>query len=731
MKKLHKSIFIILLTFLFCACGTPSSPGQMTPAPQAEAGSSGQGTSTGETTHPSGFPMTDTPLTVVKYEPLTLPEEPADYTARTLFTDTYGSNLYIFACYQFEQEEDAYILYTYDTDCGKTESLPFSFTAAGYENLFVESMDVIGFGGLSFSFRISATHTKSQTEATLLYTASETGHYLSLKTTIPDPSEYPWNPQFGTSSVFDTPENGTYIATWNNETTSCDLYTYDPATWTRSFLTSLSDTCYALCGHSGDQIYYVTNRHIIQYDTTKHTGTCLASLNNLGLTGSTDCHLMLTSAQNLCLVLLKGHTPGIYHLAPTSENQSENEDEVLLHMVDLTGAYGMERYAINMAALLSTRSQVLNIEQENSQDRTDTAALRDRIIAEMVAGKGPDLLLVNQSDLMLLAQKGLLMDISPLLSTDTRNAMFSNIIDLGTVDSTFCALPMDLSYHTLFTSDTIWQGDSWTHEEVITLLENTTNPACHIRLFARKATASELLFQILLEDWSNSPFLDFEKGICYFDSEEFIQILELSKKHGACTMENPSGLSASELYNLMQEGEILASSASFYDGLQGFSSTMNSYGEDLHMIGFPDHGSQVMASHYLVVNARSAEYSALKEYLNFLLSYENQYTLIHPHRKDMYDNRLTKDPISGMYYMSYFLDNSVSGYMEPKSNGDSYLEDYLAFIESAAPLRSTHPDISQIVYDEFEDYLNSNKSAREAAAIIQNRVQLYLDENGE
>ena len=97
----------------------------------------------------------------------------------------------------------------------------------------------------------------------------------------------------------------------------------------------------------------------------------------------------------------------------------------------------------------------------------------------------------------------------------------------------------------------------------------------------------------------------------------------------------------------------------------------------------------------------------------------------------MYDNRLTKDPISGIYYMSYTLDNSASGLVEPKPNGDSYLEDYLAFIESATPLRYTHTGITQIVSDEFEDYLNSNKSAREVAAIIQNRVQLYLDENGE
>ncbi len=730
MKKLLKNLFIILLTFLLCACGTQSSPGQTAPTPQTEVGTSEQSTLSGETTHPSGFPMTDSPLTVVKYEPIALPEEPTDYTDRTLFTDTYGSKLYLFACYRFETEDTTYILYTYDTDTGETERLPFTFSVAGYENLFVESMDVINRDGLCFSFRISATHTKSQTEVTLLYRASETGHYLSLKDTIPDSAEYPWNPQLGTYSVFDSPENGTYIADWNEETSSCDLYTYDPATRTKSQLTSLADTCYALCGHSGDQIYYTTNRYIIQYDTSKNTCTCLASLNDLGITGSTDCHLILTTAQKLCLVVLKGHTPGIYYLAPASESQPTGSEEALLRMVDLTGMYGMERYAVNMAALLSTRSSTLNIETE-SPNTTDASALHDRIMAELVAGKGPDLLLVNGSDLMILAEKGLLMNIAPMLSTDTRQTIFTNVYDLGTIDGTFYALPMDLSYHTLMTAGSLWTDKSWTHEDMITLLKNTTNPACHIRLFGRKATAEELLFHILLDDWSNSPFLDFEKGICYFDSEEFIQILELSKKYGASTMENPTGLSSSDHYRMLQEGEILASSVSFYDGLSGFSATMNSYGEDIHMIGYPGHGNEVTVSHYLVVNARSAEYDAIKEYLNFLLSYENQYTLKHPLRKDMYDNRLTKDPISGIYYMSYTLDNSSSGLVEPKPNGDSYLEDYLNFLENATPLRSTHPDITQIVADEFEDYLNSNKSAREVAAIIQNRVQLYLDENGE
>ena len=202
MKKLRQNIFIIFLTFLLSACGTQTSPGPEAPTPQTEVGASGPGTSNGETTHPSGFSFTDTPLTVVKYEPIVLPGEPVDYTDRTLFTDTYGSKLYLFACYRFATEAPAYILYTYDTDTGKTESLPFSFVAAGYENLSVESMDVINRDGLCFSFRISATHTKNQTEETLLYRAAETGHYLSMKSTFPSPEEYPWNPLLGTHSLF-------------------------------------------------------------------------------------------------------------------------------------------------------------------------------------------------------------------------------------------------------------------------------------------------------------------------------------------------------------------------------------------------------------------------------------------------------------------------------------------------------------------------------------------------
>lgn len=139
--------------------------------------------------------------------------------------------------------------------------------------------------------------------------------------------------------------------------------------------------------------------------------------------------------------------------------------------------------------------------------------------------------------------------------------------------------------------------------------------------------------------------------------------------------------------------------------------------------------TEILSGTYLVVNARTTEYSAVKEYLNFLLSYENQYTLVHPVRKDVFENRLTRDPVSGMYYMPLTLDNSNSAQIQPKPNGDSYLEEYLAFLESAKPADNSHPAVWDIIYQELNTYLNSGKNARDTAAVIQSRVQLYLDEN--
>ncbi len=718
MRKIKNYLLFILLAFHLCACGSQPLPGQPTPSPQAEGSSSGQ--STGSSNH-SGFDMAENPLAVERYLPLFLPEEPAEYVNRQLLTDTYGSVLYLFAVYTYVEAEPTYTLYTFDADTQETIGVPYHFTVPEDAAFTVDSMDVIDQQMLSFHLSIS--YPGEESAATYLYQSTPEGECLLLTDVLPEASSYPWNAPWGTNLVFDLPQAGTYIIKKNSDSTECQISLFNKDTLSSQALATLPTQCFALCEGQENIIYYSDSRYIVQYDMSTKTGTCLASLSDCGISESAFCHMLRTDEGQLVYVVLRGHTPGIYLLAEA--DHVADTAASTLHMVNLSDAYGSQ-YAISMASLLSTRSSQLDIEVETVAD-TDTESTRDRIIAEMISGKGPDLLLVSTADFQILAEKGLLLDITAAIETDTRQAMFGNVLDLGSVNDTLYAIPQDLSYHTLITSDTVWTADSWTAKDVMTLLEKTEHPANPILFFGRKATSSELLSKILLPDLENSPFLDFEKGICYFDSEAFIQILELCKQYGAPTLDSTEYISGSR--NMLMQGEVITYTISLYDGLAAFSQAMNEYGTAVHIVGFPDSGTQILSNTYLVVNARTTQYAAVKEYLNFLLSYENQYTLVHPVRKDVFENRLTKDPVSGMYYMPLTLDNSHSALIQPKPNGDSYLEEYLAFLENAQPTNNSHAAVWDIIYQELNTYLNSGKSASDTAAVIQSRVQLYLDEN--
>lgn len=63
-----------------------------------------------------------------------------------------------------------------------------------------------------------------------------------------------------------------------------------------------------------------------------------------------------------------------------------------------------------------------------------------------------------------------------------------------------------------------------------------------------------------------------------------------------------------------------------------------------------------------------------------------------------------------------------------KPDETPWLEEFMDFVENCQPTPDTPKAISNILYDELAGYFEGNRSAEETAQTIQNRVQLYLDE---
>ncbi|MDE6674880.1 MAG: hypothetical protein K2K19_08750, partial [Acetatifactor sp.] len=241
-----------------------------------------------------------------------------------------------------------------------------------------------------------------------------------------------------------------------------------------------------------------------------------------------------------------------------------------------------------------------------------------------------------------------------------------------------------------------------------------------------------LLSEVLLKDLDGSEFLDIKQGYCNFDSPEFIRLLEACKKYGQV---NPARLDREEHSRQLETGDSIAWVGEFMDGIHGFSSDMNMYEGSAHIVGFPtrEGGKNYIQANntFLVVNARAEHLEEIRELLAHLLSYENQfdnsYSCV---RKDVIQESVVYHEFLGRNVLKVSAkEELVFMDLDLKPDGTSWLEEYMAFIETCKPAPNwRYTMVGTILEEELQPYFAGDKSAETVAGIIQSRVRMYLDE---
>ena len=126
------------------------------------------------------------------------------------------------------------------------------------------------------------------------------------------------------------------------------------------------------------------------------------------------------------------------------------------------------------------------------------------------------------------------------------------------------------------------------------------------------------------------------------------------------------------------------------------------------------------------VNAQTEHWEEVVDFLRYMYSKEFQsqnpgYLL----RKDV----LRENMIPGAEGEKYEM-YTLTGDMVPlKRDGSSYIEDYIAFMDSCRAETRNTEDIENIIREETGAYFLNIQNLDNTVRTIQNRVQLFLDEN--
>lgn len=658
-------------------------------------------------------------------EIITLHFDDPDYIfqEKNCFYDTYGKKLYMLWVYTGEAITGEHIaLYIFDGETKETEQIPFALRIPDRENGHIQSIDVRDDGQISFRMR--------DRDGDFLVITDMEGNILSQQAPFPNQEVYPWNADIlhrFENRAYDTGEGSVILGRCKEQENITQFYLYDAERGDETPLAVFDgELVRALCIDGENTMYYSTLESLNRWDKESNTRIRLLELHENGLNSSPVSNNLLTNSQGEVLVCeLEGDNPCVYVL---SGEERHKEDELQITYLTVMGSDNLAR----PAKIFFHNYPEIELIQERCEDELDRSAIRDRVFMELAAGRGPDIMWVREEDMYALQEKGLLMDLSELIPENIQEQIWPSVIQSGTLNNQFVGIKLYAVYDTVVVSNALWKEDSWTRKDVLEIMEAREDWVAVFNYDGHTIEPYELLSEVLLTDLDGSEFLDIRRGYCNFESPEFIRLLEVCKKYGQT---KPIALDEEEHGKQLKEGDSIAWAGTFIDGISGFSSYMNMYNGSAHIVGFPTReGSKnyITADNtYLVVNAKTEHLDEVEGLLTYLLGFDEQFAHSNMSiRKDVIEDSVVYHEFQKKYVLKISAKDDAIMELDLKPDGTSWLEEYLAFIDTCEPAQNwRYTMVGSILSEELQPYFAGDKSAKEVAEIIQSRVQIYLGES--
>ena len=420
-----------------------------------------------------------------------------------------------------------------------------------------------------------------------------------------------------------------------------------------------------------------------------------------------------------------------------------------------------ERTVLTLATMgldSDTRARVLEFNRTSGTHRIevrdyseyntagDISAGLGKLNTEILAGNMPDLLDVSSGiPLRRYASRGMLEDLWPYIESD------GELGRDGVMERPLRASEIGGKLYQVFSRFTIETaagapsavGDKmgWTLEELKAALSKQPAGCGVLGAGETRSSILETLFADRLDQ-----FVDWETGKARFDSPEFQAILEFCASFP--TQAPASGEAADDDYTRVANGEQLLLPVHLND-LQSIQLYRALLGGGVTFVGYPGEGGAVTfgVEGGMAMSASCADKEAAWNFLRQTLLPAGENSTPHfdfPVNRSDFERAAEKS--MALSYLKDETGNTVTGPDgEPILEGTAYVfvggqvielkpaaqDDYdqvMALYEAADSLASRDENIWSIVRECAGAYFTGDQSAQSAAQTIQNRVELYLNE---
>ena len=364
-----------------------------------------------------------------------------------------------------------------------------------------------------------------------------------------------------------------------------------------------------------------------------------------------------------------------------------------------------------------------------------------RFLVELTTGKAPDIIDLGNLPAKEYIELGLFEDLTPYYEKD-QDVSLGDLIDP-------IAKAMRINGGVYYTAssfginslaakkDDIGDATGWTVSEMSAYIDSKPKD---VQILPGNSK-SEILG--LFTHSSMDDFIDWEKGTCSFDTDEFKHILEIADRGLDDLSEKYPGETTASLFS---SGKLC-----FYNlgvvGAPELAALKGRLKASAYPIGFPCNdrqGSEFILKEQYGISSVSEHKDMAWRFLKIIMSKEHQYKVMYPMylmiptRKDCYDMYIraitetkTYEDEEGnvVYPLSAFYGDSETdtGYEQgPLLSEDVKLFENL--IGNTHRVCQWEHSLSDIIKEEAEKYFKKERSLDETAKVINDRISTYISE---
>lgn len=369
----------------------------------------------------------------------------------------------------------------------------------------------------------------------------------------------------------------------------------------------------------------------------------------------------------------------------------------------------------------------------NSWSETSYSDALSRLNNDIASGKNcPDIIDISTLNIKQLATKGVFEDLTPFLENSTllnKEDYLESVLEGFTYNGTLVTIPYSFCLQTLMgKTEDVGEKMGWTLEQMMNFCEK--HPGAQLIDYATKQT---ILFYCLL--YNEEAFIDWEKGTCDFESDEFKQLLAFVNSFPdeydweSDTRSTPEKIAA---------GDVLLNMAyiNSYDEMQHNLAVFNQ--KPVTCIGFPDisggSGCLMTVEDTYAISSKSKNKEGAWEFIESMLSKE---TGTRGFSRGL-STRKSEIAKQRKEALSEENGNSGGGVVIGGDGGFSYTyrntteeeADMLdRLIAVAKPANYNYnEELITIITEEAEGYYRGQKSVDDVTKVIQSRIKLFLDE---